>query len=350
MRVLLLCHDGASSVTPRTSVQIHTALAQHHEVNVIKTHARSAATQLARSAAMDGIDVVAVLGGDGTLNEAANGLVGTDCALAALPGGSTNVFARSIGTDDDPLRATAQIIQALAEGALRPASTGEVSAVDIDGNATQPRAFLTHCGIGFDAAVVRWAEQHRLLKRYVSHALYLAAGLGVLVKQRFAPAPSLVIETEAAREPNWSPNWPDPPDRPSSPDWPSSSNWTVALNNDPYTYLGRRGVHIAPAAGLDRPLSVAAIRRAPPLRMLRLTRAALATSPASSDDFAQANADVFWRVDDQARLALTAHHSRTGAPVAVDYQIDGEYLGAAHEISVTHRPDALRLVLPVLDR
>ena len=52
-----------------------------------------------------------VLGGDGTLNEAANGLAGRPCALAALPGGSTNVFARTIGlprgaraaADDRPL-------------------------------------------------------------------------------------------------------------------------------------------------------------------------------------------------------------------------------------------------------
>lgn len=351
--MLLVCHDGASSVTPRTRVQIHTALGAHHDVTVVATHARGAATQLAHSAAVDGTDVVAVLGGDGTLNEAANGLIGTTCALAALPGGSTNVFARSIGTDDDPLVATAQVNDALANGAVRSVSVGEVSAVNLDGETTAPRSFLTHCGIGFDAAVVKWAESHRWLKRYASHALYLAAGLGVLMRQRFSPAPSLVIETESALPADVS-HPPTPAAFPDPPVWPDPLNWAVALNNDPYTYLGKRGVHIAPAAGLDRPLSVAAIRKASPLRMLRLTRAALATSSGSddfaADDFAAANRDVFGRADAQARLVLTAHHQRTERAAAVDYQIDGEYLGAAHQVSVTHRPDAVRLVMPDASR
>ena len=124
---------------------IQTALARRHHVEVALTSRRGHASRLARGAAATGTDVVVVLGGDGTLNEAANGLVGTDCALAALPGGSTNVFARTIGTPDDPLRANDAVVEALDAGSIVNAGLGEVSG----------RYFLFHCGMGFDAAVVQ---------------------------------------------------------------------------------------------------------------------------------------------------------------------------------------------------
>ncbi|HYZ98898.1 MAG TPA: diacylglycerol kinase family protein, partial [Acidimicrobiales bacterium] len=93
MRLLLLVNTSASSVTPRSRVVIGKALAADHELTLAETSRRGHAARLAQGAAADGVEVVVVLGGDGTLNEAANGLAGTDCALAALPGGSTNVFA-----------------------------------------------------------------------------------------------------------------------------------------------------------------------------------------------------------------------------------------------------------------
>ncbi|MFN8025506.1 MAG: acylglycerol kinase family protein [Acidimicrobiia bacterium] len=59
-----------------------------------------------------GAEAVFVLGGDGTLNETADGLAGTQTALAVLPGGSTNVFA-AIGVEYDPVEAGWQLLAAL---------------------------------------------------------------------------------------------------------------------------------------------------------------------------------------------------------------------------------------------
>ena len=75
-----------------------------------------------------GFDVVAVLGGDGTLNEVANGLAGTRRALAALPGGSTNVFARTIGLPNDPIEATGVLVDALAQDSIRRIGLGASTA------------------------------------------------------------------------------------------------------------------------------------------------------------------------------------------------------------------------------
>ncbi len=97
VRVVLVVNPAASSVTTRARVSLEALLSQRHELTVRETMHRGHAITLAREAAAAGADVVFELGGDGTLNEVADGLAGTTTALAVLPGGSTNVFARSLG-------------------------------------------------------------------------------------------------------------------------------------------------------------------------------------------------------------------------------------------------------------
>jgi diacylglycerol kinase family enzyme len=167
VRCLLLVNSSATSVTPRGRVLIHKALAEAHEVTVAETNRRGHAVRLALAAARSGTDVVVVLGGDGTLNEAANGVVGTDAALAALPGGSTNVFARAIGLPNDPLAAVRVVIDSLARGEIRPFGVGSANG----------RHFLFHAGIGFDAAVVSRVERRAELKRWAGHPLFIAAAV-----------------------------------------------------------------------------------------------------------------------------------------------------------------------------
>src|SRR6202165_4575750 len=144
MRLLLLVNASASAVTPRGRVVIQKALAADHEVTVSETSRRGHAARLAQGAAADGLDAVVVLGGDGTLNEAANGLAGSKTALGVLPGGSTNVFARTIGMTNDPIEATGEMLTALSRHSMRRIGLGNVNG----------RYFLFHVGLGFDAAVV----------------------------------------------------------------------------------------------------------------------------------------------------------------------------------------------------
>ena len=87
-----MVNSFASSVTARNTVVVHRRLSRNHQVELVETNRRGHATRFAHDAARRGVDVVVGFGGDGTLNEVATGIAGTDTALGALPGGSTNVF------------------------------------------------------------------------------------------------------------------------------------------------------------------------------------------------------------------------------------------------------------------
>src|SRR5256885_2991883 len=164
VRILLIVNATASSVTARARVVIAKALAADHDLPVSETSRRGHAERLAHSAANEGVDVVVAMGGDGTLNEAANGLAGTTTALAPLPGGSTNVFARTIGIARDPLEATGQLLSSLHRHSYRRIGVGCVNG----------RRFLFHTGLGFDAAVVARVERRNELKRYAGPPLFVA--------------------------------------------------------------------------------------------------------------------------------------------------------------------------------
>ena len=181
VKMLLLVNSKASSVTPRTRVVIGKALSADHDVTVAETSRRGHATRLAQGAAATGTEVVIVLGGDGTLNEAANGLAGTASALAPLPGGSTNVFARTIGLPNDPIEATGVLLDALARRSIRRVGLGSVNG----------RYFLFHTGVGFDAAVVEQVERRSGLKRYAGHPLFVYAGFDTWIRHYDRSRPRL---------------------------------------------------------------------------------------------------------------------------------------------------------------
>ncbi len=122
---------------------------------VEETHGPSDATTYARQAAVRGCDVVFVAGGDGTLAEAVDGLVGSETALAALPGGGGNVFARQLnlpvpgGIHPRPLVESARL---LLGGQVRRVDVGRITPL---GNPGPARHFLCWGGAGFDAQVNR---------------------------------------------------------------------------------------------------------------------------------------------------------------------------------------------------
>src|SRR5437588_6434197 len=130
----------AAASRDRLEDAVAAAHAAGWSVTIVPTDGPAHATAIARDAAAAGSDVIIVSGGDGTINEAVNGIAGTETALAVLPGGTANVWAKEIGVRKDPLAAMRQML------------TGERRRIDL-GRAGD-RYFLLMAGIGLDGAVV----------------------------------------------------------------------------------------------------------------------------------------------------------------------------------------------------
>src|SRR5919106_477092 len=126
LRILLVVNSFASSVTARNTVVVRRRLSRHHDVELVETNRRGHATRFAADAARRGLDAVIGFGGDRTLNEGATRIAGTDTALGVLPGGSTNVFARTIGLPNDPVAAVDLLANGIDAGDLRPIGLGRV--------------------------------------------------------------------------------------------------------------------------------------------------------------------------------------------------------------------------------
>ncbi len=304
MRVLLIVNAFASSVTARSMVVIRKAFSADHDVELVETSRRGHAARLALGAANDGYDVVVVMGGDGTLNEAANGLVGTDTALAVLPGGSTNVFARTIGLPNDPIEATSVLLDALAADSIHRVGLGTVNG----------RCFLFHTGLGFDAAVVEQVERRSSLKRYAGHPLFVYAGFATWFRHFDTSRPRMAVHLPDGRVVD-------------------DAYFSIVLNTSPYTYLGNRPLDLAPEAALDTGLSLVTVRTMDFAKVLGLIGSALGSGRhlRSSRHALLAH--------DLDRLEITGHGP-------LPYQVDGDFLGQGEHFHFEHRPDAIRLVMP----
>jgi diacylglycerol kinase family enzyme len=310
MKLLLIVNASASSVTARARVVIQKSLAADHRVTVAETSRRGHATRLAQGAAATGTDVVVVLGGDGTLNEAANGLAGTDCALGVLPGGSTNVFARTIGMTNDPIEATGELLGALGPG---PGGIRSVGVGNVNG-----RRFLFHVGVGFDAAVVAQVERRDAIKRYLGHAFFAYTAVDTWARRYDRRHPHFAMELHqqdgliVAVEDGY---------------------FAICLKTNPYTFLGERPFNVAPGTTLDTPLSVAVLRSLSAANLLSLAAIALR----GGDGFGRRRKAML--VTDVVRAVV-----RTFRPVP--YQVDGDYLGDATHLEFRWEPEQLRLVVP----
>jgi diacylglycerol kinase family enzyme len=343
--VVLVVNPQASGVTAKGRVLIQNAFAAEHDLEVVETHRRSHATRIAQGAAARRIDVVVSLGGDGTLNEVANGVAGTGTAMAALPGGSTNVFARSLGYTNDAVAAAEEVLTALRADSIRRVGLGNVNG----------RYFCFHVGMGYDAAVVERVESKGSMKRWLGHALFGWAALDTWLRtyDRTSPAfrvtvagtprgPS-ALDVASVRRPREAAavlrgagralraRW-----RAGEADVPVASIdgfFAIALNCDPYTYLGPRALSLVPSATLDDPLALVTLRTLDLGTTLRAVGAALRGHGVEG----VAGVDVRTGLHG---FTVTGHRP-------FPWQMDGDHLGDTELLEFRWEPDAIDLVVPV---
>ncbi|MFM7124959.1 MAG: diacylglycerol/lipid kinase family protein [Actinomycetes bacterium] len=305
MRILLIVNSFASSVTPRNTVLVHEHLAKHHDVQVVETNERGHATRFAQDAASRGLDAVVGFGGDGTLNEIATGLAGSDTALAMLPGGSTNVFVRTLGIANDPMVALTQLMAGIDRNEIERVSLGQANG----------RYFTFHAGIGYDAAVVEQVERRSSLKRLVGQPLFAYSALHSWFKSYDRKYPHFTMNIDGRAIPN--------------------GFFSVVLNTNPYTFVGKHPIHLSSAASLEKKLVVVTFRKMTTPLMLKTLYSALRRGGLETSS----------GID----IATDVENVNIEFPAPFPYQLDGDYLGDTTTIDIKHCPEALRLVRPTIE-
>jgi diacylglycerol kinase family enzyme len=308
VRALLIVNPHATSTTQLRRDVIASALSSAVELEVVETRYRGHATSLATAARRDGFGLVLTLGGDGTVNEAVNGILGPGPddaarlpALAPLPGGNANVFTRAVGLPPDPVDAAGKILQALAQGHDRRIGVGLAG----------DRYFTFNAGLGLDAEVVRVVDGRRAVGRTATPALYLKMTLRQFYRVTDRRHPSLTLERDG-----------HPPAGPLF--------LGIVSNTAPWTYLGRRPVYTNPEAGFDSGLDLFALRSMGTVSTLRtLGHMLSATRPPSERSVLT--------LHDQAEMTLSSTR-----PVA--FQVDGEYVGEYECVRFRAVPAALRII------
>jgi diacylglycerol kinase family enzyme len=212
------------------------ALGSSADLQIEQTANRGHAAALACRAMRDEVDVVIALGGDGTVNEVANGLLtdgvhDTVPALGVVPAGSTNVFARAIGLPNNPIEATGALLDGLRQGRRRPISLGRL----------EDRWFTFTAGVGFDAAIVAAVEKRRARGKRSTHALYARVGVREFLRAD-RRHPTLHVEL---------------------PDGSTVDNlfYAIVANCDPWTFVGNRPLRPTPQASFDGGLDLYARKR-----------------------------------------------------------------------------------------
>jgi diacylglycerol kinase family enzyme len=307
--MLLIVNPYATTVSDRLKNLVVYALQGRYEVETVATEAQNHATEIGREVRDHGYDVVVAFGGDGTLNEVANGLAGTDVPVSVLPGGSTNVVSRTLGIPNDVVDATEHLLALLDEWRPRRIDLGRVD----------DRHFVFSCGAGIDATVVRRVDAHPRLKSAAGPYYFTWAAISAFYRQYMVNPVRMRVEMEGET---------------------SEGVTALAQNSDPFTYFASRPIRVCEGVAIDDgALSLGVLKRARQRDMPTLIpRLFSEERPAAR----HRQVEHFEGVT-EAAVASTSE-TKDGARRPFPVQVDGDYIGERTEMSLTVEPGALTIV------
>jgi diacylglycerol kinase family enzyme len=218
--MLVIVNPYATAMSVRLKHLVVYALQGRYEVEAIETERRGHAIELVTAAVGQAFDVVVAFGGDGTVNEAANGLAQTGTPLTVLPGGSNNVFAKMLGIPNDLVDATEHLLRLADRWVPRAVDLGQVNG----------RWFTFAAGFGLDASVVERVDAHPHLKSRFGAWYYAASAVGTFLRKYVVNPPRIEIETGGETVRGVS---------------------AFFQNGEPYTYFKSRPVNLVEGARLD---------------------------------------------------------------------------------------------------
>jgi diacylglycerol kinase family enzyme len=307
--MLIIVNPYATTVSDRLKNLVVYALQGRYEVETVSTEAQNHATEIGREVRDHGYDIVVAFGGDGTLNEVANGLAGTDVPVSVLPGGSTNVVARTLGIPNDVVDATEHLLALVDEWAPRR----------IDLGIAGERRFVFSCGVGIDATVVRRVDAHPRLKGAVGPYYYSWAALSAFYRNYMINPVRLRVETgDSAIE----------------------GITALAQNSDPFTYFARRPIRVCEGVAIDDgTLSLGVLKRAAQRDMPTLIpRLFSERRPAAR------HRQIVHFDDIQEASVSSISETKEGVLRPVPVQVDGDYIGEQTRIELGVDPGSLTVV------
>ncbi|MCA1839187.1 MAG: diacylglycerol kinase family protein [Actinomycetota bacterium] len=295
---LLITNLNARTVSQRVQKVIVKALSADLDLEVVDTQHRNHATEIARDAAQRGLDLVISFGGDGTMNEVVNGLVGSDTALALLPGGLANVLCRTLDIPVDIVEATGYLLNRVRSGNTRSLHLGRMD----------ERYFVLSCGVGMDAATVRRTEERPALKRKYRDWFFVYSAFASFLKEYRGKDPYITLTAGDQSE----------------------DVLLAIVSNVPYlTYFKKWPVSVTPRADLHKGLDVYALKKFPSTYIPKLAWS------------------LFRLKEQQGKHARYFHDVPSITLSAIEpfpIQVDGEYIGDRTDLKVDLISDGISIL------